>query len=315
MENMRTVIAGLVVVTLGVALGLTSAVRSMAQIPAGIVNRAQLLADLKTLSADDMQGRRIGTLGGEKARRYVIERFQASGIAPLSGGYSQPFTAGATTGTNIVGRIEGTRRRDRYIVVSAPYVHVGLRIGRVFNGVDDNASGTAALFAFAEYFKTHPPANSLLFVAFDGEEQGLLGSRAFVAAPPVAKTALVVNLNVDMIGRDPNNELWITGLKRQPVLKPMIDRVAARAPVKLLAGHEDPSIRGDDWTQDSDQFSFIEAGIPGFYFGVSDEQNHHQPTDDYETITYGFYVAAVETLIDVIREVDANLDVVSAGRR
>lgn len=299
------------------ALGLTLAAGPIAQEPRAAVDRAQLLADLKTLAADDMEGRRIGTAGGEKARRYVIERFQASGIAPLSGGYSHTFTAGTvTTGTNVVGRIDGTRHRDRYIVVSAHYDHVGVRNGQVFNGADDNASGTAALFAFGAYFRAHPPTNSLLFVAFDGEEGGLLGSRAFVAAPPVPKRALIVNLNVDMIGRDPNNELWVTGLKRQPFLKPSIDRVAARAPVKLLAGHEDPSIRGNDWTKDSDQFSFIEAGIPGLYFGVEDEPYHHQPTDDYESIMYPFYVASVQTLIDVIREVDANLDaIVAASRR
>ncbi len=323
MEPMRSATAGLVIpvrrvvrgLALSVALGLTLVAGSTAQVPPGTVNRTELLGDLKALSADDMQGRRIGTPGGEKARRYVIDRFQASGIAPLAGGYSRPFTTNATTaGANVVGRIEGTLRRDRYIVVSAHYDHVGVRNGRVFNGADDNASGTAALFAFGAYFTAHPPVNSLLFVAFDGEEQGLLGSRAFIAAPPVPRTTLIVNLNVDMIGRDPNNELWVTGLKRQPFFTPIIDRVAARASVKLLAGHEDSSVRGNDWTQDSDQFAFIEAGIPGFYFGVEDAQHHHQPTDDYETMTYPFYVRAVETLIDVITEVDANLDAI-ANRR
>lgn len=300
---------------LGLGLGFTPAAGPIAQEPRTAIDSARLLADLKALSADDMEGRRIGTPGGERARRYVIERFEASGITALPRGYSQAFTAGSASGANVVGRIDGTKRRDRYIVVSAHYDHVGVRNGRVFNGADDNASGTAALFAFGAYFRAHPTANSLLFVAFDGEEAGLLGSRAFVARPPVPKSALVVNLNVDMIGRDPNNELWVTGLTRQPFLKPSIDRVAARAPVKLLDGHEDPSILGNDWTRDSDQFSFIEAGVPGLYFGVEDEQYHHQPTDDYESITFPFYLASVQTLIDVIKEVDADLDGIAAASR
>jgi hypothetical protein len=112
-----------------------------------------------------------------------------------------------------------------------------------------------------------------------------------------------------MIGREDRNRLFVVGTRQQPFLKPYIAAVAARAPVALLPGHDDPAVRGvDDWTADSDQFSFLTAGIPALYFGVEDNGQHHQPTDDYETMTLPFYVAAVETIIDVIREIDAHLD-------
>jgi Zn-dependent M28 family amino/carboxypeptidase len=77
--------------------------------------------------------------------------------------------------------------------------------------------------------------------------------------------------------------------------------------VKLIAGHEDPS-QPEDWTRESDHYAFIEANIPALYFGVEDFAQHHKTTDDYETMTPGFYVRAVETLVLALEELDARLD-------
>src|SRR5262249_472221 len=134
---------------------------------------AQLLRDLQVLSADDMQGRQAGTPGGEKARAYVIERFKASGIVPFGASYEAPFTFTARRppterhGANVLGHIDGTGGSRRYLVISAHYDHIGVGAdGQVNNGADDNASGTAALFALASYFRATRPSNSLLFAAF-----------------------------------------------------------------------------------------------------------------------------------------------------
>jgi Zn-dependent M28 family amino/carboxypeptidase len=201
----------------------------------------------------------------------------------------------------VVGHIDGRRQPRRYIVISAHYDHLGVRNGQIFNGADDNASGTAALFAIAKYFTANPPANSLIFAAFDAEESGLRGSQAFVKQPPVDASLLALNLHADMIGRAPDDRLFVVGTALQPFLRPHIEAVAASAPVKLLIGHE-------DWTRDSDHYSFIEAKIPALYIGVEDFAHHHEVTDDYETMTHGFYVRAVETLIRIIERFDANLD-------
>jgi Zn-dependent M28 family amino/carboxypeptidase len=285
-----------------------------------LIDAPALLRDLQVLSADDMQGRQVGTPGGEKARAYVLERFKASGIAPLGESLTASFTfagrganAAERTGVNIVGRIDGTRQPRRYIVISAHYDHIGVRNDVVFNGADDNASGTAALFALGKYFSTHKPANSLLFVAFDGEEAGLRGARAFVAKPPVDASAIIINLNMDMIGRDPNDLLYVVGTRQQPFLKPFIERIAAKAPVKLVMGHDDPTEK-ENWTGDSDHAAFCQAKIPCLYFGVEDFDQHHKATDDYETMTLGFYVRAVETMVQAVKEFDTNLDAVAAER-
>lgn len=291
-----------------------------------VIDAKLLLADLKTLSADDMQGRQVDTPGGAKARAFVIERFKASGIQPLGSSYEAPFTfagrgaQGERHGVNVVGHIDGSKTPRRYILVTAHYDHIGMRGTTVNNGADDNGSGTAALFAIGKYFSQHKPANSLLFVAFDAEESGLRGSQAFVKTPPVDAGTLSIDLNADMIGRDPDDKLFVVGLSLQPYLKSHVEAIAAKAPVKLLIGHESADDkRGDpkkteDWTHDSDHYSFINAKIPALYFGVEDFDQHHRPTDDYETMTYGFYVRAVETLVQAVQYFDKHLAEVDQAR-
>ena len=278
------------------------------------VRRDQLLADLKALSADDMEGRLVGSPGGAKAREFVIGRFKAIGLKPFGTSFESPFTftggrgAAATErqGINVVGYITGTKQPDRYIVVSAHYDHIGVRNGVTFNGADDNASGTAALFAVADHFVKNPPAHSLIFVAFDAEESGLRGARAFVAKPPVDVSALLIDLNMDMIGRDPNNLLYVVGTYTQPALKPVLEKVAASAPVKLTMGHDDPTNKAiENWTGSSDHAAFCAAKIPCLYFGVEDFENHHKATDKYDTMSHDFYVRAVETMVMVTRAFDA----------
>ena len=296
-----------------------AAVLGAAQAPA--VERTTLLNDLRTLSADDMQGREVGQPGGLKARAYVVSRFKQVGLQPVGASYEYPFSFSSGPGgrtreaANVVGQIRGTRDADRYLVVSAHYDHIGMRDGQVFNGADDNASGTAALFAIARAFMTDRPLHSLLFVAFDAEETGLRGSQQFVRSPPVDRAAIVLNLNMDMIGRDPNNKLFVSGVSTQSYLKTYIARVAARAPVQLVMGYDDPNGPAQDyWVRQSDQYSFIEAKIPGLYFGVEDYAMYHKTTDDFETITRDFYVKAVQTMVMVIREFDAGLAAVDAAR-
>ena len=291
-----------------------------AQAPKSVViDSTRLLDDLRILSSDAMEGRRTGTAGSEKARAFIAERFKASGVVPFGASYNSAFTfrrrnsAAEERGVNIVGRIDGTLQPRRYIVISAHYDHLGTRNGAVFNGADVNASGTAALFAIAKYFSTHPLRNSLIFAAFDAEELGLLGSQAFVKQPPVDARLLSLNLNLDMIGREPDGRLFVVGTGRQPFLRATIETVAKTAPVRLLMGHENPS-EPEDWTADSDHYSFIQAKIPALYFGVEDFKQHHEPTDDYETMTPGFYVQAVETLVEVVGQFDANLESIDRAR-
>lgn len=296
--------------------------------PSKLFDSAALLSDLKTLSSDAMNGRAVDSADGARARAFLGERLKTAGLKPVGSAksFDQPFTfkaggrAGAPVverhGVNLVGEIKGTRQPARYIVVTAHYDHLAPRNGVVMNGADDNASGAAALVAITDYFAKHRPTNSLIVVACDGEEANLRGSAAFVAAPPVPAASMIVNVNLDMIGRDPDDKLFAIGTLLNPYLKPLVEEVAKTAPVKLLIGHDDPNNKQlDDWTRDSDHYSFWTAlKMPFIYLGVEDEAQHHKPTDDYETITWDFYIRAVETSIALIRNFDKNLDLIQKGR-
>lgn len=276
------------------------------------INREQLLKDLQVLSADDMQGRLVGTEGGAKARAYVIERFKAVGIEPLGGTFEYPFEFSGRGGgeprkaVNVLGVIKGTVTPDKYLLITAHYDHIGVRNGVVFNGADDNASGTAALFALGQYFKANPPKHSLIFAALDAEESGLQGARKFVAAPPVPLESVLLNLNMDMIGRDANDLLYVVGTYTQPFLKPTIEQIAKDANIKLVMGHDDPTNKAvEDWTRSSDHYPFCQAKVPCLYFGVEDFENHHKATDKYETMTHDFFYRVVQTMAIAVARFDA----------
>jgi len=284
------------------------------------VDSARLLDDVRVLSADSLQGRATGTAGGEKARSYVAAAFKRAGLMPFGGSYAQPFEfagqdGARRRGANVVGWVRGSADTARYIVVSAHYDHLGVRDGEVYNGADDNASGTATLIALAEYFAAHPPRHSMIFAAFDAEELGLQGARAFVARPPVAKGALAVDVNMDMISHSDAGELYVAGTHHYPFLTPYVERVARRAPVKVLRGHDEPSPRpDDDWTSSSDHGPFHAAGIPFIYFGVEDHKDYHRPTDDFETITPAFFAKAAATIADFVIELDRGLPASAPAR-
>lgn len=278
-----------------------------------IINTAQLLNDLKTLSADDMEGRLVGSPGSAKAREYIVKRFKESGLKSFTDSYIQPieFSSGSSNkkikGANVVGYIKGNQTPEKYIVITAHYDHLGIRGGKIFNGADDNASGVAALFALGEYFTKHPPANSLIFVAFDAEEGSGAGGRTFVAESPVKKESIVMNINMDMISHSDANELYASGTYHYPFLKPYLEKFVKTSSVKLLFGHDQPNPQQDDWTTQSDHHHFHKAKIPYIYFGVEDHKDYHKETDEFETITQEFYVHAVETIIAAVKEFDVNL--------
>lgn len=277
----------------------------------------ELLRDVETLSSEAMAGRKAGTAGGAKARDYVVRRFKESGLefyapTPLQTfTFTEPRATVEQQGANVVGYIKGKTFPNRYLVVTAHYDHLGVRNGEIYNGADDNASGTAALFALGKYFSKHRPSHSIIFVAFDAEEGSGGGSRKFVSEPPVDIRNIVLNVNLDMISRNDRNELYAAGTYHYPFLKPYLEKVGAKAAVKLLFGHDSPDLpRKDNWTGQSDHFAFHTAKIPFIYFGVEDHKDYHQPTDDFENINRVFYVHAVETILEAVKALDANLQAI-----
>lgn len=273
-------------------------------------NEDMLLMHIKTLSSDAFEGRKTGTPGGIKTKKYIINQFHSLGIQPLKNEYEQTFSfvekGQRYTGVNVLGWIKGTEKPDSYIVISAHYDHEGIVKGIIYNGADDNASGVAALFSLAEYFKNNPPKHSVILAAFDAEELGLRGSKFFVENSIVPLHKIKLNLNMDMISRSDENELFVVGTRYYENLKRLVLNVKAHGDLKLVAGH-DGGDKKENWTYSSDHGSFYRKNIPFLYFGVTDHEDYHEPTDDFENIQPQFYINAVNTIINVFKVIDTSL--------
>ncbi|MBC8987858.1 M28 family peptidase [Pedobacter sp. N36a] len=278
----------------------------------------QLLKDVETLSSDRFEGRKTGTKGAEMARAYIKQRFEEIGLAPLPhlGNYEQAFTfkdrAGQEiTGKNMLAYVPG--RNTEVIVISAHYDHVGIIKDQIYNGADDNASGVAALLTFATYFKKHQPNYSMVFAAFDAEEMGLKGSKAFVELATIPLENIRMNVNMDMISHNDKNELYACGTFKYPQLKKYF--ITTKPIIKVIMGHDDPKTGNDDWTNQSDQGSFNAKNIPFLYFGVEDHKDYHQASDKYQNINKKFFTNAAASILEIINNIDKERDLQSIFRQ
>lgn len=272
-----------------------------------VLNTDQLIEDLKTLSSDEMEGRLVGTEGSAKAREYLLTRYEEVGLQYFQGSFDHPFTFQRNDdelpGINIIGMIEG--ESDSAIVLTAHYDHLGVRDDLIFNGADDNASGTAALMAIADYFIQSKPNHTLVFAALDAEEGGLNGARAFVR-DSVFLQKVVLNVNMDMISQNTANELYAAGTYHYPWLKPILESVDS-GDVQLLFGHDSPDLGYNDWTMASDHGPFHAKGIPFVYFGVEDHDHYHKASDEFETIPQEFYKKSVQVILNAVIALDQSL--------
>lgn len=269
------------------------------------LNTEQLISDLKIISSDEMEGRLVGTEGNAKARAYIISRFEEIGVQPFRDNYAHPFTftksdGSEVTGNNILAVIKG--KSDSVIVISAHYDHLGARDSLIYNGADDDASGTSGLLAIANYFTQVKPKHTLVFAAFDAEEGGLRGARAFVE-DSIFLQKVKLNVNMDMISNNDNNEIYAVGTSHYPFLKPTLESIDT-AGLTLSFGHDTPDLGYNDWTMSSDHGPFHGKGIPFVYFGVEDHEHYHQASDEFETIPQEFYKKSVQLILNAIIALD-----------
>ena len=204
------------------------------------LNTERLIEDIQFISSDMTQGRLVGTEGNRYAREYIVGRFNEIGIEPYGDDYEHPFeftrrNGDKRTGVNVIGIDQGTS--DSVIVITAHYDHLGIRDSLIYNGADDNASGTAGLIAIMDYFSKTEQNHTLIFAALDGEEGGLRGARALVQ-DSVLMDKVVLNINMDMIAQNDKNELYAVGTYHYPQLKPVLENVIT-GDVSLLFGQRE----------------------------------------------------------------------------
>jgi hypothetical protein len=286
--------------------------------PAVAIDSAGMMRDVFRLADDSMRGRRVGTPENAKARDFIAARFDALGLDLVPPGRIHPFTTprGNTTlnGFNVVGTVKGTAAPEEFIVISAHFDHIGVRTpatpgaDSINNGADDNASGTAGLMTLAKLFAGTKPKHTLVFVAFDAEESGDVGSRAWVNASPLPLDKILVDINMDMVGRNVKNQLFAAGPTKYPQLQPLVEEtIACTKGITLTIGHDGGAgyTGQNDWTNQSDQGAFNTKKIPFVYFGEEDHPDYHKVGDSPDRLMPAFYAASVRAVADFIRRFDA----------
>lgn len=283
------------------------------------INSQKLIRHIEYLSSDELAGRKPLSEGNLKARKYILEELISMDLVePLYPDFLQKFSftnqreqKTYTDAANVVAFIPGSQSR-KLIVVTAHYDHVG--IGRVdmegdsiYNGADDNASGTAALMVLAEYFSKTRPLHGMMFVALDAEEMGLRGARVLVNDFPYPLEQILLNVNMDMLSRSDKNELYVSGTYYYPQFKSILEKVANGSDPKLAFGHDEPGTGSNDWTKSSDHGAFFEKKVPHLYFGVEDHEDYHKPSDEFENIQPQFYINAVNLILKSLIALDQGL--------
>lgn len=269
--------------------------------------------DLKTMlyvvASDEMEGRETGSKGQKKAGLYMIGQYKKHGISFPKGAtdYYQHIPAAFLNARrnenlpdseNIWAYIEGSEKPDEVLVISAHYDHVGVKNGDVYNGADDDGSGTVAVMEMAKAFAKakkdgHGPKRSILFLHVTGEEHGLHGSRYYSENPlfPIANT--IADINIDMIGRrdveheKTNNYVYVIGADRlsTDLHNIVVAQNEKYTKIDLDFKFNDPK-DPNHFYERSDHYNFAKFGIPSVFFFNGVHEDYHRKGDEPQKIEY-----------------------------
>jgi hypothetical protein len=278
--------------------------------PGDMLTEAELERITSTLSSDEMDGRDNGTPGGAAARQFLIDEWTACGIVPAGeGGFEQPVTGG--DGVNIVGRIEGSdpALRDRYVLLSAHYDHLGNCDGAICNGAYDNATALAEGVGVACTLAASPPARSILVAHWDAEEPPdflteTMGSEFYGSHPivPLAQTDVAIAL--DLVGADmwPGYEgHFVLGAETSPEVTAAVQAAAVPAGlilhrIGLHMGEESP-LGHMAW---SDYDAFRNRGVPVLFFTNGQNKVYHTAADEMDGVNVPAMAREAAHLLHVV---------------
>jgi len=275
--------------------------------------------DVNFLADDALEGRETGTIYELQAADYIMNRMKNIGLTPKghAGTYYQTFTfkpkkdphgqveyvAGdsAITGTNVIGFIDN--KAVNTIIIGAHYDHLGMggegslyREGEaIHNGADDNASGVAILLKLADTLQKVNTNNNYLFMAFSGEEMGLLGSNFFAKNPTIDLSKANFMLNLDMVGRlREDKTLSISGTGTAPIWNQVLN--ASNTDFKLVLNKSGVG--------PSDHTSFYLQDIPVLHFFTGQHEDYHKPSDDADRLNYEGMQLITNYIFNVISDLD-----------
>lgn len=274
-----------------------------------LISSENLKKNLYIIASDEMEGRNTGEPGQKKAGEYIISQYKKYGISFPKGADSfyqtvpsefmkRGFSPKLNDSENIWAFIEGSEKPEEVLVISAHYDHVGMKNGEVYNGADDDGSGTVGVMEIAKAFMEakkagQGPKRSILFLHVTGEEHGLHGSRYYSENPlfPIANT--IADINIDMIGRrdnlnpNDNNYIYVIGSDRLSSDLHRMNEEANKESVNLRLDYKyndrnDP----EQIYYRSDHYNFAKKGIPAIFFFNGIHDDYHKSTDTPDKIEY-----------------------------
>ncbi len=284
------------------------------------IEKSNVQKHIKTLSSDEFLGRGTGEKGEEIAAKYIANYFQTLKLQPWGdeGTYYQNFNfkfnknphGGGKmipkTGKNVVGYLDNGA--DYTIIIGAHYDHLGTGLmgssrdpnpeGKIHNGADDNASGTAGVMELARLYAQNDIKEgcNFIFIAFSGEEQGLVGSKKFTQYEKFDSSKVQCMINMDMIGRlkDSAKKILVYGVGTSPTLG------------NLMQSHkpQDISLKIDSsGTGPTDHTSFYLKNIPVLSFFTGQHKQYHTPEDDEHLINYAGEVEILQYIARIIDDI------------
>jgi hypothetical protein len=287
------------------------------------INQENLITeDVTFLASDALEGRQTGTKGEKEAATYIENRFKQLGLQPKgTPGFLQTFSFkpktnphdevkfdvngdGTITGNNVIGFLDNNA--ENTIIIGAHFDHLGFggegslyrdAIKAIHNGADDNASGVSVLLNLAAKLITKNTGNNYLFMAFSGEEMGLLGSNYFVKNPTIDIKKVSYMINMDMVGRmKKDSTLAVYGTGTSPIFK------------QVLKSHNNSFklVQQESGVGPSDHTSFYLADIPVLHFFTGQHEDYHKPSDDSEKLNYDGMKLISEYIFNIISDLDDN---------
>jgi len=289
----------------------------------------EVLKHLKILSSDQFAGRKFASKCSIQTQLYLISTLQELEVRPFKKEFRHTFDKPSLfqtkQGTNIIAHIPGTHHSDEYIILTAHYDHLGAKQGKVFNGADDNASGTAALLHYAKQLKHRPLKYSVILLFTDGEEVDLLGAKAFVNQQKALLKQIKLNINLDMVaGSKQTKRLRFISRNLKKVLSSeqfesfnqlqahfKTNSVARLTPGFRNSRGAGSNLKRTNWRMASDHGVFSKKGIPFIYFGVGPHKNYHSEYDDYDNVNQSFFLAATDVIYKQLRYLDTAMSLSS----
>jgi len=273
------------------------------------INTESLRTNLTYIASDETEGRETGSEGQKKAGKFIIDFYKKNGISFPKGAdsYYQKVPAAFLNAKrnenlpdseNIWAFIEGSEKPDEIVVLSAHYDHVGIKDGEIYNGADDDGSGTVALMEMAAAFQKakkegNGPKRSILILHVTGEEHGLHGSRYYSENPLFPLKNTVADVNIDMIGRrddfhkDSNNYVYVIGSDYLSTDLFNICESVNQKYIKLTIDYKYNDKKDPNrFYYRSDHYNFAKHNIPSVFLFNGTHADYHKPGDEVSKIEF-----------------------------